>query len=478
MNTYDKYSLLKQNALIRAGKLCCDLKEAIAGTELDFTTGRLGRAIFLLSVPMALEMLMESVFAIVDIFFVSKLGPDAVATVGITESMITLVYAIAVGLSTATSSIVSRRIGEKNQEGASAAAFQAMLTGFVISLFIAVPGFLFSRRLLQVMGASQVIVNEMWGFTAIMLGGNTVIMLLFVINAIFRSAGDATISMRILWMANLINMVLDPLLIFGIGPFPELGIKGAAIATTTGRGLAVLSQLVILVRGKKRVQLALRHIRPDWPVMKTLIRLSLGGIGQHFIATSSWIGLVRIISIFGSTVVAGYTIALRIIIFALLPSWGLSNAASTLVGQNLGAGQPDRAERSVLITGRVNMIFLGTVGLILILFSEFFIRLFISDQAVVAAGCEGLRIVSLGFIAYGFGMVLVNALNGAGDTVSPTIINVFCYWLIEIPLAWFFSFSLGLRENGVFISIVIAESAMTLSAFWIFRKGKWKFKQV
>jgi len=478
MNGYVRYILLKQTLITRAGKLFQNLREAIAGTEQDFTKDRLSRAIFLLSIPMALEMLMESIFAIVDIFFVSKLGPEAIATVGITESIITIVYAVAVGLSTATSSMVSRRIGEKNADGASKAAFQAILTSLIISIAIAVPGCMFSGKLLQIMGSSPVIVNEMWPFTAIMIGGNSVIMLLFVINAIFRSAGDAAISMRVLWMANLINIALDPLLIFGVGPFPELGIKGAAIATTTGRGIAVLFQLYLLFSGKKRVKLTLRHLRVDWKTMRTLVKLSLGGIGQHLITTSSWIGLVRIISAFGSVVVAGYTIAMRIILFALLPSWGLSNAASTLVGQNLGAHQTTRAERAVWITGWVNMIFLGSLGLVLIFFSEFFIRLFIADPAVVASGSEGLRIISLGFIAYGFGMVLVNALNGAGDTISPTVINIFCYWLLEIPLAYFLAFTTGMRENGVFISILVAESVMTLSAFWMFRRGKWKLKQL
>lgn len=478
MNGYDRYILLKHSSVIRTVKLFRDLREAISGTEQDFTKERLGRAIFLLSIPMALEMLMESIFAIADIYFVSKLGPDAIATVGITESLITLVYAMAMGLSTATSSIVSRRIGEKNYDGASIAAFQAILMGTVISIAIAVPGCIFSKKLLQIMGSSPVIVNEMWSFAAIMIGGNAVIMLLFIINAIFRSSGDAAISMRILLMANLLNIVLDPLLIFGIGFFPELGIKGAAIATTTGRGLAVMYQLYLLFSGKKRVKLTRRHFRVDWKVMKTLVRLSIGGIGQNIIATSSWIGLVRIISVFGSTVVAGYTIALRIIVFALLPSSGVGNAASTLVGQNLGAHQASRAERAVWITGWVNMIFLGSLGLLLILFSEFFIRLFTADPAVVASGCEGLRIISLGFVAYAFGMVLVNSLNGAGDTVSPTMINIFCYWLLEIPLAYFLALTLGMRENGVYISILIAESLMTLSAFLLFKKGKWKLKKV
>jgi len=478
MNTYYKILALKQTFFTRTGKLWLDLREAIAGTEQDFTTGKLGRAIFLLSVPMALEMMMESVFAIVDIFFVSKLGSEAIATVGITESMVTIVYALAVGLSTATSSLVSRRIGEKNQEGASAAAVQAILAGTFISVAIAIPGIIFSKSLLRLMGASEIIVNEMWGFTAIMIGSNTVIMLLFIINAIFRSAGDAAISMRVLWMANLINIVLDPVLIFGFGSIPALGIQGAAIATATGRGLAVLYQIYLLVAGRRRVVIRARHLRLEPQVMMTLLKLSLGGIGQHIIATSSWIGLVRIISVFGSTVVAGYTIALRIMVFALLPSWGLSNAASTLVGQNLGAGQPGRAERSVWVTGWVNMIFLGLVGLLLIVFSEFFVRLFINDPAVITAGSNCLRIISVGFIAYGFGMVLVNALNGAGDTFTPTVINVFCYWLLEIPLAWFLALHSGLNETGVFISIVIAETIMTLTAFWLFRKGNWKLKKV
>ncbi|NQV03119.1 MAG: MATE family efflux transporter [Bacteroidia bacterium] len=455
-----------------------DLKEAIAGTEQDFTTGKLSRAIFLLSIPMVLEMLLESIFAVVDIFFVSKLGPEAIATVGLTESVITLVYAIAIGLSMATASMVSRRIGEKNPDAAGVVAVQAILAGILISLVIAIPGGLLAGRVLELMGASTVIVREMQGYTAWMLGGNVVIMLLFIINAIFRSAGDAAVSMRVLWVANLLNIVLDPLLIFGLGPFEGFGIKGAAIATNIGRGLAVLYQFYLLFFGKKRIQLKLHHIRLDVKVMWQLIRISMGGIGQNLIATSSWIGMVRIISIFGSVALAGYTIAIRIIIFALLPSWGLSNAAATLVGQNLGAKQPQRAEQSVWATAWANMILLGFVGVVLMFFSDFFISLFINDAAVIKAGALGLRIISAGFIAYGLGMVMVNAFNGAGDTMTPTWINLFCFWLFEIPVAWLLAIPFGMNETGVFLAIVAAETAMTLAAWILFRRGRWKEKKV
>lgn len=463
---------------IQLGRLWQDLREAIAGSEQDFTKGPIGRAIFLLSVPMALEMMMESVFAIADIFFVSRLGPEAVATVGITESLITIVYAIAIGFSTAASSVVSRRIGEKNPEGASVAAFQAILAAVVMSVVIAIPGALFSRELLGFMGASPVIINEMSGFTSIMIGGNVVIMLLFVINGIFRSAGDAAISMRVLWLANLLNILLDPLLIFGLGPIPAMGVEGAAIATTTGRGVAVVYQLYLLFGGKHRVKIGWRHIRFEKKVMVTLIRLALGSTGQHLIVTSSWILLVRFIAIFGSVVVAGYTIALRILIFAILPSWGISNAASTLVGQNLGAGQPERAQRSVWITGWTNVAFLGLVGLVLVIWPGSFIRLFVTDPAVVNAGIIALRLISIGSIAYGLGMVLVNALNGAGDTLTPLRINIFCYWLLEIPLAWWLATQTSMAETGVYWAILVAESMMTVAALWYFKKGNWKLTKV
>lgn len=455
-----------------------DVREAVSGTEQDFTEGRISRAILLLSVPAVLEMIMESIFVVVDIYFVSKLGADAVATVGLTESMITIVYAISIGLAVATTSMVSRRIGEKNHEGASGTAFQAIITGILVSLLIGVPGALLADKLLDLMGASPVIVSKMSGYTTIMLGGNIVIMLLFIINAIFRSAGDAVVAMRVLWIGNIFNLVLDPCLIFGFGPFPELGIKGAAVATTTGRGIAVMYQLWLLFGGQKRIRLAVRHLRIDFRIISRLIRLSFGSIGQNLIGTTSWIALVRIISLFGSEIVAGYTIAIRIVSFTILPSWGISNAAATLVGQNLGAKRPDRAERSVMITGWINMILLGTIGLVLFLFPSGFIKAFINDAEVVRAGTECIRIISIGYIAYGFGMVLVNSFNGAGDTTTPLKINIFAFWLLEIPLAWFLAMNTGLNETGVFISIVVAETVMTITAWIVFRRGRWKLKEV
>ena len=455
-----------------------DIIEAVSGTEQDFTEGRLSRAILLLSIPAVLEMIMESVFVIADIFFVSRLGADAVATVGITESMVTIIYAIAIGLGTATTSMVSRRIGEKHYDEASRTAFQAILTGLFVSLIIGIPGALYAEKLLQLMGASENITANMSGYTRIMLGGNVVIMMLFIINAIFRSAGDAAVAMKVLWIGNIINIVLDPCLIFGLGPFPHLGVTGAAVATNIGRGTAVIVQFYLLFFGKKRIQLSFRHLAIDFKIMLRLLKISIGSIGQNLISTSSWIALVRIISIFGSEVVAGYTIAIRIIGFTLLPSWGISNAASTLVGQNLGAKKPDRAEKAVWVTGWVNMILLGTIGIILVIFPAFFIRLFISDANVLNSGILCLRIVSIGFISYGLGMVLVNSFNGAGDTTTPLKINIFAFWMVEIPLAYILALKLGMNEEGVFVAIVIAESLMTLIAWLVFRRGKWKLKMV
>jgi putative MATE family efflux protein len=474
----EKANQLNQKIRNTIKLLWTDIRESISGTERDFTTERLSRAIFLLSVPMVLEMAMESLFAVVDIFFVSKLGAETVAVVGITESVMTIVYALGIGIGTAATAIISRRIGEKDPHQASRSAGQAIITGALISFILAVPCMFFYRKILTLMGITQEAAYQFGSFTMIIMGSNVVIMLLFINNAIFRSSGDAAISMRVLWLANILNIILDPLLIFGFGPVPALGIKGAAIATTTGRSIGVFYQFFLLFRSKHRIGLKFSHLIPDWSIIRNLLRLTAGATGQHLIATSSWIFLARIISLFGSQVMAGYTIALRVMFFMLMPSWGISNATATLVGQNLGAEKPERAVRSVWITGYVNIIFLGIIGLILALIPSSFISFFIDDPEVIRYGSSCLRIMSYGFVAYGLGMVMVNSLNGAGDTVTPTWINFFCYWLLEIPLAYFMAVYLNLRENGVFISILIAETAMTLSALYFFRRGKWKLKKV
>ena len=455
-----------------------DLKEAIAGTEKDFTEISLGKSIFLLAIPMVLEMVLESVFAVVDIFFVSKLGADAVATVGLTESAMTIVYAIGIGLSMATTALVSRRIGEKKNKEAGLVAFQAIAIGIIISLLIAIPGFLFAKDFLDLMGANNQMIEDGYLYPAIMFGGNIVIMLLFIINAVIRSSGDAAISMRVMWLANLINLVLDPLLIFGIGPFPELGLKGAAIATTTGRGIAVLYQFYILFRGKHRIKLYLDSIRIRFSIMMNLLKISAGGILQNLIATSSWIFLVRIISESGPEALAGYTIAIRIIMFSLLPAWGLSNAASTLVGQNLGAKQAKRAEKSVWVTAYANMIFMGAISLVLIIFPGTWIGIFIDDIQVIEFGIQSLRIISYGFIIYGLGIVLIQGFNGSGDTITPTWVNFLAFWLIEIPLAYLLAITWNMGIDGACIAIVSAESFLTLLSLFLFKRGKWKAREV
>ena len=441
---------------------------------MDFTTGRLGRAILLLAIPMVLEMVMESVFALVDIFYVSRLGSDAVATVGITESLMTVIYALGGGLAVGTTALVARRTGEKNMEAAAGTAVQAILAGFLVAIPISVLGIFFAKDFLRLMGASREVIDSGYRYTSIMIGGNLVIVWLFIINAVFRSAGDAAISMRILFIANGLNLILDPLLIFGIGPFPELGIQGAAIATTTGRGLAVIYQFYLLFRGHTRVHLSRRFLSVSPRIIAKLVRLSSGGIAQNIIATSSWIALIRITAGFGSEVLAGYTIAIRIIIFALLPAWGLSNAASTLTGQNLGARKPERAERAVWLTGKVNMVFLGLIAVFLILNPALLIKPFINDPSVIAAGAECLRTISFGFVFYALGMVMIHAFNGAGDTLTPTLINLLCFWIIEIPLAAILAIKAGFGQQGVYIAIVVSESLLSLIAWYLFRQGKWK----
>ena len=454
------------------------VREAIGGSRQDFTEGSLGRAILLLAVPMILEMLMESVFAIVDVFWVSRLGADAVATVGITESMLAIVYAISLGLSMSAAAMVARRIGERNPDQAAVSAVQAIGVGVMVGLVVGATGTVLAPKLLQLMGASTELVASGHRYTSVMLGSSFVILQLFLINAIFRGAGDAAIAMRVLWLANLINLVLDPCLIFGLGPFPALGVTGAAVATTTGRSVGVIYQLVVLARGRSRIVVRREHLQLHPIVMLRLLRLSANGILQVAIGTASWLGLVRILSRFGSNALAGYTIGVRIILFALLPSWGMSNAAATLVGQNLGARRLDRAERSVWLAGFYNMCFLGGVGLLFVLFAPGLIRLFTSDPLVTPFAVDCLRIVSCGFLFYAYGLVFSQAFNGAGDTLTPTLLNLTCFWLWEIPMAYLLSIRLGLGPRGVFVSITIAFSTLALLGGLVFRRGRWKQQQV
>ncbi|MGF7139768.1 MATE family efflux transporter [Roseimarinus sediminis] len=455
-----------------------EIIEALRGTEHDYTSGNIKRAVFLLSVPMVLEMLMESVFAIVDIFFVSKLGAEAIATVGITESVITIIYALAVGLSAAASAMISRRVGEKAYRKAAISAWQAILTVVFISVLLAIPGVFFTQSILGLMNASETIIHEYSSYTAIIFGSNVVILLLFINNAIFRSAGNAVLSMRVLWMANLLNIVLDPLLIFGWGPIPAMGIKGAAIATTIGRGLAVVYQFYLLWNGKGRIKIKGISYRPDFTLIKQLLKLSTGSVSQYIVATSSWIILMRFVAVYGSEVLAGYTVALRLIMVALLPAWGIANAASTLVGQNLGALNPERARQAAWIAGKANMMIMGLVSILLCFFPNLFLGWLTTDVVVIDHGTISLRIISYGLIIYGLGMVLVNAINGAGDTQTPFRINLVAFWIIEIPLAWLLSSLAGWNQAGVFWAIFISETLMTFMVLFFFIRGKWQQKTV
>src|SRR6184192_221955 len=431
--------------------------ESLQGSHQDFTVGNLNRAILLLAIPMVLEMALESLFAVVDVFWVSHLGANAVATVGLTESLLTLVFAVALVLSLSTTAMVARRIGEKDKDGASVAAVQSVAIGLMLSCLMGVPCLFYAPLLLRLMGASPEIVAVGGNYARIALGGCGAVLMLFLNNAIFRGAGDAAIAMRLLWVSNVINLVLDPCLIFGWGPFPKLGVTGAALATFTGRSIGVLYQFYRLL---------------------LLLRVSLTGILQFAIAHTSWIGLVRIVSIFGSAALAGYTIAIRVLIFVILPSWGLSNAAATLVGQNLGAKQPERAQTSVWRTGFYNMLFLGFIGVIFLLFATPIVRLFSNDPVVVPLAAACLRILSYGNIGYAYGMVMLQAFNGAGDTVTPTYVHFFGFWILEIPLAYFLAITARLGANGVYISIVIAEGAIAAAGILLFRRGRWKGQQI
>jgi putative MATE family efflux protein len=466
------------SAANRQQTLWASLVEAVRGSHQDYTTGSLNRAILLLAVPMVLEMALESLFAVVDIFWVGRLGANATATVGLTESMLTLVFSVAMGLSLSTTAMVARRIGEKDPEGAAVAGVQAIALGLMVSLAIGVPCFLFAPNLLHWMGASPEIVATGSGYARICLGGSCAVVLLFLNNAIFRGAGDAAIAMRLLWVSNIINLILDPCLIFGWGPFSRLGVTGAAVATFTGRSIGVAYQFYRLMHGTERLRILRSQVRLQWDVLLRLIRVSFTGILQFAIAHTSWIGLIRIVSIFGAAALAGYTIAIRIVIFIILPSWGLSNAAATLVGQNLGAGHPERAEKAVWRTGLYNMIFLGLVGVVFIVIPEPIIRLFTNDPAVVPLGVACLRIISYGNLGYAYFMVMMQAFNGAGDTITPTIVNFFGFWLFEIPLAYCLALPLHMRSNGVFFSIAIAESSMAVASAILFKQGRWKKQKI
>jgi len=454
------------------------IRESLAGSHHgSYTEGSIDRAILLLAIPMVLELVLESVFAVVDVFFVSRVGPDAVATVGLTEAMMTMIYAVAMGLGMGATATVARRMGEKDPDGAAIAAVQAIVLGLLVAIPVGLLGFSFARPTLALMGATPDVLAHS-SFTAILFGFNGVIMMLFLINAVFRGAGDAAIAMKVLWIANAINICLDPCLIFGLGPFPRLGVTGAAVATTTGRSIGVLVQLYFLSRNNGRLVIRRRHLRLDPAVMLSMVRLSGSAVFQMFIGTTSYIGVMRIIASFGSAAVAGCTIVVRIIMFVLMPSWGLSNAAATLVGQNLGAGQPQRAEASAWRACWLNVAVLGVLGALFVIFADVVVGWFTHDPEVAPTATLGLRIISGGFPFYAAGYVLTQSFNGAGDTWTPTLINLGCFWLFEIPLAYVLGITLGYGAPGIFWAMAIAFSVMSVVSAWLFRRGTWKLKQV
>lgn len=454
------------------------IRQSLKGEHHDYTSETLNRAVLLLAVPMVLEMIMESLFAVVDVFWVSRLGKEAIAVVGLTESVMSLVYAVAIGISIAATAIVARRIGEKNPEAAAHAAGQILVLGLVVSAAIGAVLAWFAPQILHLMGADPATVVLGTNFSRIMLGCNATVFMIFLINAIFRGAGDAVLAMRTLWLANALNIVLGPCFIFGLGPFPELGVTGAAVATNIGRGIGVLYQLWHLVGQRSRVRVQFSHLKPDWPLLGNILRTAGNGIAQLLISTTSWVGLFKILSVFGSSAVAGYTIAIRIVIFALMPAWGLANAGATLVGQNLGAGKPDRAEAAVKIATKFNMIFLGIVGLVFVALAYPLVGIFSQDPEVHTHGARALWIVSLAFPLYAAGMCLEAAFNGSGDTWTPTRLNFFCFWLGQIPLAWLLADFLKLGPVGVFIAVPTSFTVLALWSAVLFKRGKWKEKKV
>ncbi len=460
------------------GGFFATIREALRGSHRDYTDGPVGRAVLLLAIPMVLEMALESVVAVVNVFWVGRLGATAIATVGLTESLLAVVYALAIGISIAATATVARRIGEKDPDSAARAAVQVIALGIAVAIPVSVLGGVFARDILGLLGAEPAVIEQGGTYTTLMLAGSPAIFLLFLINAVFRAAGNAQIAMRVLWTGNVVNLVLDPLLIFGIGPFPELGVTGAAVATVTARSLAVLLQFYVLAAGVGRVAVARRHLRLEPDRMLAILRLSGSAVVQNLIGMASWLGLMRILAAFGDAALAGYTICIRVVIFALLPSWGMSNAAATLVGQNLGAGQPDRAQQSVMIAGFYNMMFLGCVGVVFLAAAGPIATLFTADAAVLPIAAQALRIISLGFVMYAWGMVLAQSFNGAGDTWTPTWLNLVCFWLLELPLAWLLARPLGLGPAGVFWSVAIAFSVYAVVGFAVFRRGRWRMVRV
>ena len=452
---------------------------ALNGSEKEFTTGSVNKAIFLLSVPMVMEMVLEALFAVVDVFYVSRISVDAVATVGLTESVLMIVYSVAIGLSIGTTAMIARRIGEKKPEEAGKVAAQSMLFALLISLGIALGGFLFAKDILRLMGGSEEVIESGYAFTQIMFSGNITIVMIFLLNGVFRGAGDASIAMRTLWLSNGLNIILDPIFIFGLGPIPEYGVTGAAIATNIGRGIGVIYQLYHLFKPKGGiVKVVASHFKLNLPILKRLIELSMGGMGQFLVESASWVFLVRIIALFGSEALAGYTISIRIIVFSILPTFGIANAAATLVGQNLGAKKPERAEQSVWRASFFTMVVLGMISLIYFILADPLLRIFSEDPVVIAYGVSSLRTICLGYLFFAYGMVISQSLNGAGDTKTPTVINVLCFWFLQIPMAYLLAVKMNQGPLGVFIAIAICFSVHALMCIFVFRQGRWKKVEV